>query len=61
MSMSNEYLSYIVECGAYIIHKKGGHCFFIAKSDVNLVTIRFYKKKKVVNLTLPYKHKRNKR
>ena len=48
--MSNDFLSYIVECGAYIIHKKGGHCFFNAKSDVNSVTIGLYIKKKVVKL-----------
>jgi len=47
------YLSYFVCCGDYIIHEKGGHCFFSLKSDVNLGTIRFYIKRKVVNLTLP--------
>ena len=52
------YLSYFVCCGDYIIHEKGGHCFFSLKSDVNLGTIRFYIKRKVVNLTLPCKIKR---
>ena len=53
------YLSYFVCCGDYIIHEKGGHCFFSLKSDVNLGTIRFYIKRKVVNLTLPFKLRRN--
>lgn len=48
--MSNDSFCVDCFCGDYIIHKKGGHCFFYCKSNVIFVTTRFYIKKKVVKL-----------
>jgi hypothetical protein len=50
--MTPSFLEYLLGSNTTIISERGGHCFFIQKTEKNLAKARFKKNKKLIVLTL---------